>query len=48
LMSPRPGGSQVVVAQPHQRASSWGWAHAHGRWLALTPPGDTHRPRVNA
>lgn len=38
--SPRPGGSQVVVAQPHQRTSSWGWAHPHGRWLALTPPVD--------
>ncbi len=46
--SPRPGGSQVVVAQPHQGATSWGWAHAHGRWLALRPPEDTHRHGVKA
>jgi hypothetical protein len=36
--SPRPGGSQVVVAEPFGEPASWGWAHPHGRWIALTPP----------
>lgn len=36
--SPRPGGSQVVVAEPFCEPTSWGWAHPHGRWIALAPP----------
>ena len=36
LASPRSGGSQVVVALAGEGASSWGWAHAHGRWMALS------------
>ena len=36
--SPRSGGSQVVVSEPRREPTSWGWAHAHGRWSALTPP----------
>lgn len=42
LASPRSGGSQVVVALPGEEPSSWGWAHAHGRWMALSEATATH------
>lgn len=38
VTSPRRGGSQVVVARSSEGVSSWGWAHPHGRWIALRPP----------
>jgi hypothetical protein len=38
--SPRKGGSQIVVSEAGAEPASWGWAHAHGRWIALTPPPD--------
>ena len=44
--SPRPGGSQVVVAEPFNEPASWGWAHPHGRWIALTPPSKHDAPRT--
>jgi len=41
LSSPRPGGSQVVVAESFRQPAPWGWAHPHGRWIALaSPPSD--------
>ncbi|MHB1208216.1 MAG: DUF2332 family protein [Acidimicrobiales bacterium] len=38
VASPRRGGSQVVVARRNHGVSPWGWAHPHGRWIALSPP----------
>ncbi len=35
--SPRPGGTQIVVAETGEEPVSWGWAHPHGRWIAMTP-----------
>lgn len=36
--SPRPGACQIAVTEPGQPTADWGWSHAHGRWIALTPP----------
>jgi hypothetical protein len=35
---PRPGACQLVVAEAGDAPRDWGWSHAHGRWLALSPP----------
>jgi hypothetical protein len=37
---PRKGGSQIVVSEAGAEPASWGWAHPHGRWIALTAPPD--------
>jgi hypothetical protein len=36
----REGGSQIVVAEPGAEPRAWGWAHPHGRWIALAPDDD--------
>jgi hypothetical protein len=38
IVSPRHGGTQIVVAEPGAQPVAWGWAHPHGRWIALSPP----------
>lgn len=30
------GASQIVVTRPGSSPSTWGWCHAHGRWLERT------------
>jgi hypothetical protein len=35
---PRPGACQIAVTEPGQPTRDWGWSHAHGRWIALSPP----------
>lgn len=37
--SPRLGGTQIVVCEARSQPAPWGWAHPHGRWIALSPPG---------
>ena len=39
IVSPRHGGTQIVVSEAGSEPASWGWAHPHGRWIALSPPG---------
>ena len=35
--APREGAAQIVVAEPRGEPAAWGWAHPHGRWIALHP-----------
>lgn len=42
--SPRKGGSQIVVCRPGGIPEHWGWAHPHGRWIALEPPAGSPQP----
>jgi hypothetical protein len=36
--APRAGATQVVVCETGADPAHWGWAHPHGRWIALAPP----------
>ncbi|MFZ1063273.1 MAG: DUF2332 domain-containing protein [Acidimicrobiales bacterium] len=36
--APRRGATQIVVCEVGADPAHWGWAHAHGRWISLTPP----------
>jgi hypothetical protein len=36
--SPRAGAVQIVVCEIGKVPAHWGWAHNHGRWVALSPP----------
>ncbi len=41
--SPHAGGTQVVVCEQGGVPAHWGWAHPHGRWLAMSlPANDPH------
>jgi len=35
---PRVGATQIVVCEVGADPAHWGWAHAHGRWVSLSPP----------
>ncbi len=35
---PRAGATQIVVCEIGEDPAHWGWAHPHGRWVALSPP----------
>ncbi len=36
--APRSGATQIVVCEIGEDPAHWGWAHPHGRWVALSPP----------
>ena len=35
---PRSGATQIVVCELGGEPAHWGWAHPHGRWVALAAP----------